>query len=206
MSDVGWVPESQRDTRWHIWNNLYMCKVPFIHTMSSDYLRQFGMPSSGIEEYDRGMAQELVIRMLSINQMVDYFGQGVSVRVCNHADTKEIYDHISAHLNAWRSQLENGFHIRNAPREELQLMDRFANAVYEHAQYLFDNTYVNSLMARNIAGAVGGISRDSMILKKPESLVNHDADEHNPQNNRPTRVSMAEIFASRQVAGKAKWK
>lgn len=206
MSAAGWVPESQRDTRWYIWNNMYMCRVPFIHTMSADYIRHFGMPATGLDEYDRGMASELVTRMLTINQMVDFYGQGVTVRLCNPADSKDIYDHISNHLNAWRRQLEDGFHMRNAPLEELQVLDRFAHAVYEHAQWHFDSTYVDSLFARNMAGVAGGLSRDSIITKKPEHLVNRDADEKNPTQNRTTRVSMAEIFASRTVAGKAKWK
>jgi hypothetical protein len=206
MTVASWVPESQRDTRWHIWNDLYMCRVPFIHTMSSDYVRNFGMPVTGLDEYDRGMANELVVRMLSINDMVDYFGRGVTVRVCSPPDTKAIYDSISAHLNAWRRQLEDGFHVRNAPLQELQLMDRFASAVYEHAQCYFDTAFVDSLLARQMAGLMGGITRDSLITKKPAHLTNHDADETQPSVNRPSRVSMAEIFASRQIAGKAKWK
>lgn len=199
-----WIPESQRDTRWYLWNPMFMCRVSNIQSMSTDYIRHFGMPSSGIEEYDRQTANELVVRMLTINDMVEYFKNAVTIRVVNRADTKTIYEYISNHLQAWRRELENGFHTRGAPLEELQTLDRFANVVYEHAQWHFDKPFIESLFARQLSDIVG-VTRDTILTKQP-GAVTINADPNAAAEERPGRVSMAEIFASREAAAKAKWR
>lgn len=204
-----WVPEDQRDTRWYLWTPMFMCRVPNIQTMSPEYIKHFGMPTSGIEEYDRQTANELVHRMLTINQMVDFYAQGTSVEVCDSKDTKTIYEHISNHLSAWRKEVENGFHIKNAPLDELQMLDKFANKVYEHAQWHFDKPFVDSVFARQMGGLVT-VTRDSIIAKKPKKVEEElrkkaELSEPLPEQPTPGRVSMAEVFASQQAAARPKW-
>lgn len=198
-----WVPEGERDTRWYLWTPLYMCRVTNIQTMSPEYIKHFGMPSTGIEEYDRQTANEMVHRMLTINQMVDFFAQGTTIEVCNPKDTKTIYEAISNHLSAWRKELETGFHTKAAPLDELQTLDKFAHVVYEHAQWHFDKPFVESLFARQM-GNVVTLSRDQLITKKPKSMQ-QPAAEPLPALPTPGRVSMSEVFASVQAAKKSKW-
>jgi hypothetical protein len=46
--------------------------------------------------------------------------------------------------------MEKSLNIGNAPLEDLKLMDRFANAVYEHAKYQFTDDTISSIIARRM--------------------------------------------------------
>ena len=117
-----WIPEANRDTAWPIWHKLFMCRVRMIDTLSADYIKHFGMPATGIAEYDTEIPKEAVIRMLTINQMVEFYKKGVNVSVVNLKDTKIIYDFITDHLLAWKDKLNNSFGNRGAPLDDLILL------------------------------------------------------------------------------------
>ena len=205
---MDYVPPEQRDSRWHIWNDLFMVRVPFLQNQSVDYLQHFGVPASGYAPYDQQTANELVTRMMSIKEMVEFFARGVTIAVVKHSDTKVIYERITDHLQAWKRELETSLHIRNAPLDDLRTMDRFASAVYPHAQQHFTEEIVESLIARRMS-SVMRVRRDNILGPPPEAVrrIRGEADaEPQEEPTKPQRVSMAEVFASRQIAGKAKWK
>jgi len=182
-----WVPENMCDAAWYIFKKLFMCRVKNIDSMSPEYIRMFGSPDSGDSVIDQETANELVIRMLSINEMVEYFRNGVVVHVVNYSDTKEIYERISNHLNAWKLKIEREFHVRDAPVADLVLLDKFASTVYKHAVTLFDNTYADSILAR----------QTSQLMKFNRQNILKQPDQVNPVTNEivhPERLSMAESF------------
>ena len=182
-----WIKESQRTTDWYIFNKLYMCMVKNIDSMSVDYIRMFGHPASGDDQSDRETANELVIRMLSIEQMAEYYKNGVTVQIVNPKDTKDIYERISAHLLAWKEMMRTSFNNRAAPVDDLLLLDKLATVVYSHAGPLLTTTDVQSLLARR-TGGVMSISRENIM--KPLN----DVGEVETKKVVPERVSMAEAF------------
>jgi len=190
-----WIPEDQRDTAWYLWHKLFMCRVSNIQSMSIEYIQSFGMPSSGIPELDNETANELVIRMLSVNQMIEFFKNGITVHVVNYKDTKEIYERISDHLNAWKQNLSTSFNIRNAPLEDLVLLDRFANVVYKHAVYQFTTDVVDSIIARRMSSTMR-VSRENILAKPKNTVINPaDGTEKVIEDKLPERTSMAEVFS-----------
>jgi hypothetical protein len=203
-----WVPEDQRDTRWYLWNKLFTVRVPFMATMSADYIRHHGVPFTGYAEADRSTHAESVTRMMSINQMVEFFARGTTVAVVRAADTAEMYQYISNHLQAWRRELEVSLDIRNAPLDDLKLLDRFANAVYVHAQSYFTDEIVESLLAKRI-GSTMRVTRSSILGKPRQStlVTKIGAIEEKPEEYTPKkRDSLADVFASHEIAAKPKWK
>lgn len=189
-----WVPEGERDTRWYLFTPTFMCRVRYIQTFSPEYLKHFGMPTSGVEEYDRQMANEMVFRMLTISQMVDYFAQGTTVEIHNAKDTALIYEYASNHLNAWKGYVETGFHVRDAPMKELQLLDRFAHSVYEHAQWHFEKPWMDSMFARKQRSLVTA-SRE-MFLPQDTPAPAATQEEQKPSSGHAPRQSLAEVFAT----------
>ncbi len=201
-----WVPKEQRDTRWYIFKHTYLCRVPNIQTMSVEYIQQFGMPASGYAEHDAGTANELVTRMLSINDMVVHFGNGVNVAVVNWKDTKDIYEKITDHLNAWKEKLEIGWHTRDAPIDDLLLLDRFAMKVYQHAVHQFTTETVDSILARRMSSVLR-VSRQNLMGAKPKIMtINGDGEKEGPAV--PERTGFADTFLNKKAvaSGAAKWR
>lgn len=123
------------DTTKALWDILYKVRLPYLQTTSVEYLKQFGVPTSGNKEIDKEMASQLITTYLPIVELVKHFKNGVQIRLVDHMDPKRIYDAISDHLENWKSQLTFGINIGEAPIDDLVDMDKFAHSVYEHAKY-----------------------------------------------------------------------
>lgn len=187
-----WVPEEQNTPAWKIFNKRFKCRVPFLHTMSVDYIENFGIPTSGDERFDQEIKNELSDRMLTIVEMVNYFSSGVNVEVDKISDTKEIYELISDHLTAWKDRLSASFHTRNAPIEDLIKMDEFATAVYKYARPQFTTSIVESILSRKMSEAMPFNRQNILAPMKKESIgENGDAP---AETEEPKRASMADSF------------
>lgn len=195
-----WTPESERDTSYYIFKALFLCRVTFIQTLSTDYINLYGFPASGDNRTDQETANELVSRMLTISQMSEYFKEGIIVHVVDYKDTKEIYERISNHLNAWKYKLNNEFNIRDAPLDDLLLLDKLASAVYPHAITIMDTAYVDSLLAIR-ASNVMSVPRDKILspLRPKNEIVGGDV-----ASNTKSRISMADVF-KREYSTLNKW-
>jgi hypothetical protein len=155
------------------------------------------------------VTSELVTRMLYVHQIVDYFNRGVSVSICDRADTKLVYEVLTNHLTAWKHKLDTTLNNRDAPLEDLVAMDKCAHAVYQHAQWEYTGVFEESLLARSIKGIVR-YNRETILPRKPK-ITQVNAEPDDPENQEPAvgpggkRVSMGDVFASRQAASRAKW-
>lgn len=195
MSEV-WVPESERDTRWYLFNKLFHCRVPWLASRDVEDIRRYGTPMSGDPLMDRQTNNELRDRMITIDAMVEYFKRGVQVEVTNESDTKQIYDYISAHLQAWAGVLEHSLNRGNAPIEDLILLDKFANTVYKHARWHLPKNIVESHMARGLRGVFGAMSKGAIFGNEH---LNEEGQEKTPEEQLPERTSYGEIFANRRT-------
>ncbi len=206
---ASWVPIEQQTVQWKIWNLLFKCRISNIQSMSTQYIKHHGMPSIGDPQYDKAMANELVFRMITIADMVKFYNDGVQIYISNPADTKIIYELISDHLIAWKTQLETSLNTGDAPVEDLLLMDKFANTVYAHAKYHFTTDFIDSILARRMAGAQRA-NRQTILTKQnaPAVVVNPETGEQEENKDKyPERHSFSDVFASRKkVAGGRKWK
>ena len=181
---MSWLPPSERDTRYNIWYKKYKCRLRLIETRSIDELREYGMPTVFDKEYDNATANELVIRMLTVNEMVEYYKKNVSIFVVNYDDTKLIYDDIMTHLKAWKHYLDTTLMSSgDAPVEDLILLDKFANIVYKHAVHLFSNEYITSSLFNRMQGVLGINLSPS---KKTEPLTSNKEHKAIFKENLPT--------------------
>ena len=181
---MSWLPPSERDTRYNIWYKKYKCRLRLIETRSIDELREYGMPTVFDKEYDNATANELVIRMLTVNEMVEYYKKNVSIFVVNYDDTKLIYDDIMTHLKAWKHYLDTTLMSSgDAPVEDLILLDKFANIVYKHAVHLFSDDYITSSLFNRMQGVLG---INLSLSKKPEPLTSNKEHKTIFKENLPT--------------------
>lgn len=181
---MSWLPPSERDTRYNIWYKKYKCRLRLIETRSIDELREYGMPTVFDKEYDNATANELVIRMLTVNEMVEYYKKNVSIFVVNYDDTKLIYDDIMTHLKAWKHYLDTTLMSSgDAPVEDLILLDKFANIVYKHAVHLFSNDYITSSLFNRMQGVLG---INLSLSEKTEPLTSNKEHKTIFKENLPT--------------------
>lgn len=194
------TPKQLKDTTVGIWDYLYYVRVPYLATMSVEYLREYGIPSSGDANIDREQANQLLSTYLSIAKLVDYHKEGVPIRVVNREDVKRIYDAISDHLNAWKEQLTQGINIGDAPIEDLLAMDRFANDIYGHVKYELINRETESNFVKAIS-KFGFFSKKNSLVKPPVNrsmpFSGNMNDLRYPTSNEPVlpeRDSMSEML------------
>lgn len=184
------------DTTKKLWDYLYRVSLPYQQSRHEEDIRKHGTRVSGIEAYDRDQHNHWYVTMLSVSQMVDFYKEGVPLRISSQADIKEIYESISSHIEAWKERLQRGINIGDAPIEDLILMDQFANTVYEHAKYHFTPETANSLFINHLSGlqriGVSNFFNSKEFAKRPEETSDDTED-----GKMPERDSLADFFKSR---------
>lgn len=184
------------DTTKKLWEYYYRVRMPYMQTRTVQDIREKGTVVSGIPSYDRDIPNQLVVMMLTISQMADYFKEDVPIRVCSEADVKTIYEDISQHIHAWKARLERGINIGDAPVDDLILLDRFANSIYEHAKYQFTPEMAQSMFAQHL-GSVQRINVSNFFNKPPAKFAAKPGEEDIVRinaNPEPERDSLGEFF------------
>lgn len=187
------------DTTTKLWDYLYKVRVPYIQSRHMDDIRNHGVRISGIQEVDKDIVNQWFTTMLPVSTMVEYFKEGVPIKICSSKDVKEIYDSISQHIHAWKTRLERGINIGDAPIDDLIALDKFANVIYEHAKYQFTQDTVDSIMIRHLTD-VQKINVQNFFTKKPDSgtgdIVRINSEE---EQQFPERDELGEFFKNRLI-------
>jgi hypothetical protein len=131
-----------------LFQRYYMCSTTYRDSMSVEDVRKYGLVGTGNAEIDKRLHNDLVDKWTTVNTMVEMFKSGTVFYVRNHADTKEIYDIISAYLNGWKLHIENSINVDSIPVDDLVQLDRLASKVYDHAVEHFKEDYFVPKLAR----------------------------------------------------------
>jgi len=169
---MGSLNQDVTSAQWRIWHDRFACSMREIDTMSVDYLRIFGTLTTGDSTLDRQMLNDEVSRYLTIIDMVKFFGEGVRIKVKRNEDCKTVYILIQEHLQNWQKELEYALRTDQAPLEELELMNKFADAVYEHAKWYLDQALVDTPFVRTLRKDTKSV----LSLLKAPVVENTDSD------------------------------
>ena len=194
------------DTSTYIFDYLFKCRIPNLQTMSEEYIRFFGMPTTGDPSIDQAMADQWITTMLPISKMVEYSKQGITIKIVKYDDVKVMYNYISLHLQAWKNQIGNGINVGDAPIDDLIDLDAFANLVYDQAKYQFTRDIADSLLERQMS-TITRFNKSNFF--KPDIKINDSGDNitrinAEPIDNYPKRESLSDIFKDRKI-GYKKW-
>lgn len=173
--------------QYRIWNDTFLCQMRNIDTMSVDYLKIFGTLDSGDSSLNNESMNEIVLRRLTIIEMIKYFHQGINVFIKNPEDCKTIYILIQTHLQNWTREVQYSLRQDSIPREELTIMETFAEAVYEHAKWYLDDALVDTPFARSMRADKRSVLN---LLKSPEPKEDPDGIIVHPK-----RESLSDIFS-----------
>lgn len=189
-----WVPDDQRDTRYWIFFELYLCRIPFIQMLSVEEIEQFGMPTSGHRESDYGTTNEMRQIMIPISDMANYYDRGCEISLVHYNDAERVYRRITDHLVAWKEHLANSLNIGDAPIEDLKLLDRLANAVYAHAKFQFTDEIIEGLVNRMSGTRTASLTSMLSSLGRATPKYVHPQSEDEIEAMYPKRKSMADFF------------
>jgi hypothetical protein len=141
-----------------LFKRYYMCSTTYKDSMSVDDVRKYGLVGTGNAEIDKRLHNDLVDKWTTVSTMVEMFKSGTAFYVRNHADTKEIYDIISAYLNGWKLYIQEGMNVGVIPVDDLVSLDRLAARVYDHAVEHFKEDYF-------VSKTLQSVTRSKLTLK-----------------------------------------
>jgi len=133
------------DSRYGIFKEIFLIRVPLIHTRTTEDIQYFGVPTSGMREYDD--PYEKITVMWTIDKMVECYHSGGQIYIPSEETVLEIYNRITNHLNVWMSEIRHTRNLSIAPIEDLKKLDDFANSIYEHAKYHITEEFFSELQA-----------------------------------------------------------
>lgn len=190
------------DTATYIFHHLFLCRIPYLASMSVEYIKKFGIPSSGDKETDSRMSKQDITTMLPISEMARYHSEGITITIVNRSDIKDIYLLISNHLNAWKKQIERSVNLGSAPLEDLALLDDFANTVYSEAKYEFTTQAAPSPFMQHMSTAIRSNKNNFFRQKGTQPNIDKDGNLriHGAEDQvYPERESLSDIFRNRRL-------
>lgn len=167
--------------------------IPTIYLYSPEYLKTFGLSSSGDKRVDEGQVMAPTRAHLTIAAMAEYHDEGASIGLINPEDSARIYTYISQHLRDWKDSVSRDINRRNAPTEDLRKLENFAKEVYKSARHFIQEEPTNSSlfnklneMGRRRPTLRGeSVKRPKVELpEKHENLIDDLIVEHSKRNRR----------------------
>lgn len=178
----------------YVFKRMFKCVVSQMDITSKEYLKKFGVFTTGDPGIDREMANQPIVTYKTIADMVDLFRQGITVRIPSQTDCKTIYEYVDYHIQSWAQAVQNGLNLGSAPLEDLVEMDKFATKLYPYAlnnQHIMENTTVFMKHVGNTYANIDNVLGSTSIIEPPKDTE----DDNLPKM--PQRESFAELFISR---------
>lgn len=92
--------------------NLYECVVPDEATLSPEYVKTFGVHSTGFKDADEQLRNRTSRVVITIPTILNYYVSGIDVVISNDKDIIEIHQLVTGYLDEWRYHIEHDVNIR----------------------------------------------------------------------------------------------
>lgn len=161
-----------------IWSDLFLVRMAYRDTLGEEHIREFGMPTTGVDELDKQIRNEKVTCMITIDAMAEHFRAGRVVSVAQYSDLEAIYDIIDRYLSCWAKLLHGAINLGDAPIDDLLLLDAMATRLYEHSKTFGGMKLKQKSKAASFFGAkLMNFSREALMgggPEEPQSAANTD--------------------------------
>lgn len=116
-----------------IWDNLYTAYVPDVVTQNTDFLKIFGVRTSGDKKIDEMLSTNTTQVMIPIITIVEYYDQGIPVLIPKREDMLAMNRDITLYLAEWEYNMKYDINISEVPRELMISLDKFCKYIYNKA-------------------------------------------------------------------------
>lgn len=117
-----------------IFGTLYRVKLPASQMHTPQYIKRFGVYTTGDKNIDKIRRDERVLLYRNIGDMAEAIYEGSALSIVDQNDAVPIYEAIRAHLRAWFHVVERSNGTTPAPFEDLQKLDRLAQLLFPLVQ------------------------------------------------------------------------
>lgn len=124
-----------KDTRPDIFDRLFLFRTSYKASRSVESIRNYGMPTTGDPDIDRDMHHQAMDLWITINDVVELMRQNLPVSVVHRRDTVDIYKAVMNHLRAWEYDQAHEYVPAKPPTEDLALLVRLADELFEYVKY-----------------------------------------------------------------------
>lgn len=121
-----------------IFEKTYSVIIRTADTVSIEEQRAIGKLRTGDKRIDEALEKEMSTISMTINDMVEYYKEGISFYLANEEDAKAIYEAVQAHTSEWRSALRFAYNMGDAPIEDLIMMENFTSSIYQLAKFSYE--------------------------------------------------------------------
>jgi len=150
-----------------IWENIYIVRMRYIDTLSTEMIKIRGVPTVQDAGLDRSMHTQPITCGITIDAMVEHFKRGVRIAFVNNDDAMRVYNIVNEYLLAWQHEFDTSLNTGGAPHEDLLTLDRFAVALYPQAA-MFGTIKPRTNLVGSMFEKNGHIGRNSLFGAKIE--------------------------------------
>lgn len=180
--------QKEKTPAFKIFHFFYEVIIPQHHLYSNDYLKEFGIPTSGDSAVDKEMANSPTYARKTIAQLAELVSEGASITLSNPEDSVQIYETIQAHLKQWNDKISRSPVDIKPPLEDLRLLDELAGLVFQVARrYMKESVpegYFEKLSRRNSLG---------MNKKRKTQEVSNNPMEHKSLSESINKAAFSKI-------------
>lgn len=197
------MSENIRTPAQKIFNDVYICQIQYMHTLSDVKMNVFGIGTTGNIHYDDATLRQWVSVQLTIAQMAEMFSQGINIILQRPDDSVQIYEVVTEHLRIWHNHVKNNINVGKVPIDDLRKMDDFANAVfpvssrYKKPEELKISKTILDLINRGPKGISGGnlpfkgTSEEVQTSGFSMTLLNNTEKEKNKEDDKHSYLANA---------------
>lgn len=149
---------------------LFKVSVPYLATLSEAEMQMYGVYQSGVKEIDRDLYNQMTNVYIPTKDILEYFKDGVTIRLCYSSDIKDIYLTIQEYLEAWRLMLQKGVNLSEAPSDDLLELDKLATEIFSRAKYYFGSTETESVLASYLNN-LGTVNNQNFFNKTINTVI-----------------------------------
>ena len=127
-----------------IWDWLYTVSIPDHVTQNPDYIKKFGIRSSGDKEFDQANRDAFITVKIPIAKILEYYTVGVEIRIPSREDLITIHKNIELYLNEWKEYIQSSVHGQS----DVQCHKALILNLEKLSKYIFDRAKPSEIIER----------------------------------------------------------
>lgn len=154
-----------------IWDNLYICLIPDNITLNPDYIRKFGVYSTGNSKFDKMLENSFTTVKIPIIQMLEYYLQGIEIQIPSRDDLIKIHKDIELYLGEWKEHIKYDINLDiNSNKELIVGLEKLSKVIYNKAnpREIIDNLFIQKKVNIGLMNPLQQHIEENKEVKKPD--------------------------------------